>query len=173
MSSWVAVQRTARKLSSLEQESGAPQAHESNKQTARPSMREPPSKKQRDNSGPDSDSSSDGEILDDGEVESDNEDCISLDCPDDELLADLEKDLDDSEKTSKSVAQSIADIINKRIERGLSDEKLKQRLDKYTRPENCQNLQVPTINPEVWKKHVPATMKQHDLKLAMAQRAIV
>jgi len=54
-------------------------------------VREPPSKKQ---SGPDSESSSDGEILDDEEGESENDDCISLDCPDDELLAELEKDLD-------------------------------------------------------------------------------
>ena len=88
-------------------------------------------------------------------------------------LAELEKDLDDGEKTSQSVAQSIAGIINKRFDKGLSDEKLKQRLDKYTRPKNCQNLQVPTINPKVWKKYVPPTMKQHDLKLAMVQRTIV
>ena len=109
-------------------------------------MREPPSRKQWDTSGPGSDSSSDGE------VESDNEDCISLECPDDELLAELEKDLDDSDKMSKSVTKSITGIINKRFERGLSDEKLKQSLNKYTWPENCQNLQVPTINPKVWKK---------------------
>ena len=133
-------------------------------------MREPPSKKQ---SWPVSESSSDGDILDDEEGGSENDDCISLDCPDDVLLAELEKDLDESEKTSQRVAQSIVGIINKRFDKGLSDEKLKQRLDKYTRPENCQNLQVPTINPEVWKKYVPPTMKQHDLKLAIAQRATV
>ena len=67
--------------------------------------REPPSKKQ---SGPDSESSSDGEILDDEEGESENDDCISLDCPGDELLAELEKDLDDRKRPSRSVAQSIA-----------------------------------------------------------------
>ena len=67
-------------------------------------MREPPSKKQHDNSGPDSDSSLDREILDDGAVESDDEDFIPLDCPDDELLAEFEKHLDDSEKTLKNVA---------------------------------------------------------------------
>ena len=71
-------------------DSDAPHAHE-NKPTTRSSVREPPSKKQ---SGSDSESSSDGEILDDEEGESENDDCISLDCPDDELLAELEKDLD-------------------------------------------------------------------------------
>ena len=76
-----------------------PQAHENNIQMARPGMREPPSKKQRDNSGPDSDSSSDEEILNDGEAEGNNEDCISLDCPDHELQAEL-----------KSVAKSIAGL---------------------------------------------------------------
>ena len=92
---------------SPEWDSDAPQAHENNKPTTRSGVREPPSKKQ---SGPDSESSSDGEILDDEEGESENDDCISLDCPDDELLAELEKDLDDSEKTSQSVAQSVSGI---------------------------------------------------------------
>ena len=76
---------------SPEWDSDAPQAHENNKPTARSGVREPPSKKQ---SRPDSGSSSDGEIQDDKDGESENDDCISLDCPDDELLAELEKDLD-------------------------------------------------------------------------------
>ena len=112
-------------------------------------MKEPPAKKQ---SGPDSESNSDGEILDDEEEESENEDCISLDCPDDELLAELEKDLDDSEKTSQRVAQSIAGIINKRFDKGLSDEKLKQRLDKYTRPETVRICKSQQSTPKCGKK---------------------
>ena len=110
--------------------------------------------------------SSDGEIRDD-------EDALSLEeDSDDELLKELGEDLDDREKTSEKVAESMADIVNKRFSQGLSENKLKERLEKYPRPENCQNLQVPRVNREIWKD-LPATAKQADVKLAGVQRAIV
>ena len=66
----------------------------------------------------------------------------------------------------------MAAIINKRFAHGLSENKLKERLDKYLRPENCVNLRTPKVNAELWKD-LPATTKQADVKLASIQRAIV
>lgn len=117
------------------------------------------------NSGMNSDSSSEGEICDD-------DDTLSLECQDDDLLKEIESDLDNKEKTADKVADSMAEIINKRFAQGLSDNKLKERLDKYFRPDNCPNLQVPKVNVEIWKD-LPATVKQADVKLASVQRAIV
>ena len=110
-----------------------------------------------------SDSSSEGEIEDD---------TLSLDCQDDDLLTEIEQDLDNKEKTADKVADSMAEIINKRFGQGLSETKLRERLDKYVRPDNCPNLQVPKVNAEIWKD-LAASVKQADVKLASVQRAIV
>jgi len=66
----------------------------------------------------------------------------------------------------------MADLINKRFVKGLSDEKLNERIDFYARPENCENLQVPTVNPEVWKV-LPLAARKADLKMVTIQTAIV
>ena len=67
-----------------------------------------------------SDSSSEGEINDD------DDDTLSLDCQDDDLLKEKEQDLDNKEKTADKVADSMAEIINKRFGQGLSETKLKK-----------------------------------------------
>ena len=66
----------------------------------------------------------------------------------------------------------MAELINKRFVKGLSDEKLNERIDFYARPVNCENLQAPMVNPEVWKVLLPAARKA-DLKMVTIQRAIV
>ena len=108
----------------------------------------------------------------DGEIHDDDEDTLSIDCMDDDLLKEINLDLDNQEKTADKVAESMADIINKRFAHGLSDNKLKERFDKYLRPENCPKMTVPRVNPEIWKD-LPAVVKQADVKLASVQRAIV
>ena len=108
----------------------------------------------------------------DGEIHDDDEDVISLEeCSDDDLLKEIDNDLDNKEKTSAKVADSMAEIINKRFTQGLNDNKLKERLDKYTRPENCTGLQVPRVNREIWRD-LPTAVKQSDVKMTAIQRAI-
>ena len=70
------------------------------------------------------------------------------------------------------MADSMAEIITKRFDQGLSENKLKERLDKYLHPDNCPNLQVPTVNAEI-RKDLPANVIQADVKLASVQRVIV
>ena len=124
---------------------------------------------QVEDSRPDS-SDSEGELVGD-DVDEDDE-ILSLADEDEEFLASLDDELADKEKTSKRVASSLANHINKRFAGKLSDEKLKERMEKYHRPSNCEHLVVPTVNPEVWKS-LPAHARRADLKLAQTQRAIV
>ena len=61
---------------------------------------------------------------------------------DDDLLDELDQDLDEGEKTGEAVADSLANIVNKRK---VSEDKLKEKFDKYLRPSNCAALQVPLV----------------------------
>ena len=54
----------------------------------------------------------------------------------------------------------------------MSDEQFKGKSDKYLKPNNCEQLRVLTVNPEIGKK-LPPQAKQSDLKTAQVQRAIV
>ena len=50
-----------------------------------------------------------------GEINEDEDDTLSLDCQDDDLLNEIEQDLDNKEKAAEKVADSVAEIINKRF----------------------------------------------------------
>ena len=138
---------------------------ESDEEMKTPKKRKPAPKKTKIDDKDNIDSS-DGEIKDDDDV------LEVEDISDDELLKEIDNDLDNKEKTSDKVAESMADIINKRFGQGLPENKLKERLDKYARPENCQSLQVPKVNKEIWKD-LPVAAKQADVRLAGVQRAII
>ena len=53
-------------------------------------------------------------------------------------------------------------------ERSRSHKKLNKRIDCYVRPENCEHLQAPAVNPEVWKV-VPTAAWKVDLKMVTMQ----
>ena len=63
------------------------------------------------------------------------------------LALDFTKD----DKVSSPVSKPLAEIINKRWASKLSDNKLKELSEKYDRPENCEKLAVPQVNPEIWR----------------------
>ncbi|XP_070186207.1 uncharacterized protein [Littorina saxatilis] len=109
--------------------------------------------------------SSDGEIL----VE---DDVLSIVCSDEDLMKEIDGELDREEITADAVASSMADLIDKRFAKGLGEDKFAERIDLYPRPINCQKLQVPKVNTEVWKL-LPVNAKKADLKLASIQRAVI
>ena len=43
-------------------------------------------------------------------------------------------------------------MIDKMVKTSLSEEQLKEKYDKYNRPENCENLMGTKVNPEIWSK---------------------
>ncbi|CAB4038826.1 Hypothetical predicted protein, partial [Paramuricea clavata] len=88
------------------------------------------------------------------------------------LLSQIASDFDEDENTSGAVTEKLAEIVNKRFSAPLGEEKLKEKLGQYLRPDNCAKLAVPKVNPEIWMKlNRPAS--RQDLHMASIQRAIV
>ena len=90
----------------------------------------------------------------------------------DSLLLDIENDFSQQEDTGPAIAQKLADIINKRWSEKLSDQKLREKREKYPRPTNCEQVVVPRMNPEIWSR-VDHTAKQLDLKSSAIQTNLV
>ena len=66
-----------------------------------------------------------------------------------------------------AITEKLATIINKRLSEKLSDQKLKEKRDQYPRPDNCDRLVAPRINPEIWARIENA--KQLDLRASTNQ----
>ena len=78
----------------------------------------------------------------------------------------IDKELNQEEKFYKRVSDTLASIIDKRWQTKMPSEKLKKVLDKYgCRPENCQRLVVPRVNPQIWNK-LQRTHKMTDLRIS-------
>ena len=90
----------------------------------------------------------------------------------DALLNEIAPDFESDEQTDLKVAQKLADIVNKRWGSKLEEAKLKEKLAKYNRPDNCEKLTVPKVNPEIWNKLKHGT-KSADLRLANMQKVLV
>ena len=62
--------------------------------------------------------------------------------------------------------------MNKMASNKLSEEKLKEKLNKYSRPQNCEKLVGAKVNPEIWSKIRPET-RSRDLKMQKIQNTIL
>ena len=114
--------------------------------------------------------------------ESDNSDCEELltnkadsgatngqrDESPDGLLDEIAQSLEETERTDEAFAEKLADIANKRWLQRLSDEKLKEKLEKWPRPVNCDKIIVPKVNPEIWGK-LSRQAKGNDLQFSRLQ----
>jgi hypothetical protein len=86
----------------------------------------------------------------------------------DNLLNEIAEALDDTERTDDAIPEKLAEIANKRWHHKLSDDKLKEKREKFSRPVNCEHVIVPRVNPEIWSKLTSAP-RGTDLKLAQLQ----
>ena len=95
------------------------------------------------------------------------------DCHDeaDLLLTEIEQTLNQEERTDDPVSKKLADIANQRWLQRLSDDQLKEKLDNYNRPENCERLVVTQVNPEIWRK-LNRFARLNDLKLSRVQEQV-
>ena len=89
-----------------------------------------------------------------------------------DLLKGVAQDFDDEEQTDAVISDNLAGILNKRWSNPLNPSKLKEKMDKYSRPENCIGLKVPRVNPEIWNKLEHFTKRQ-DLRASSLQKTIV
>ena len=89
----------------------------------------------------------------------------------DDLLSEISQDFAQADDVGPNINQQLADIITKRWSSKLNDAKQKEKLDKYTRPENCDNLIVPRVNAEIWDK-IDQKARQQDLRVSTIQKFI-
>ena len=90
----------------------------------------------------------------------------------DDFLTTLALEYSADDKTCSPVSTQLADIVNKRWSAKLSDDKFKEKVAKYDRPENCDRLQAPKVNPEIWSR-ISNTGQRQDLKLVSIQKTLV
>ena len=91
------------------------------------------------------------ELLDTTESDNTNTEAVQIE-ENDTLLDEIEHSLNEDEKTDSPVSEKLANIANKRWLLKLGDDQLKEKLEKYHRPENCEKLAVTQVNPEIWEK---------------------
>lgn len=66
------------------------------------------------------------------------------------LLDEISQEFDINEKGPK-IDDSVAKVVNKRWKGKMNIKILREKMNKYPVPENCDNLLVPRINNPVWK----------------------
>ena len=88
------------------------------------------------------------------------------------LLNEIAHDYSPETSTSPTISQKLAKIVDNRWSKMLESNKLKDKMEQYSRPENCEKLIVPRVNPEVWNK-LGHTSHGSDLKMAGLQKPLV
>ena len=89
----------------------------------------------------------------------------------DELLKELVASLQEEDRKGPQVQQQLADIAIKQWGNKLNPNKMTSILGKHTQPENCEDMSIARVNPEIW---VPlnAAKRKADLRLANMQQAL-
>jgi hypothetical protein len=90
----------------------------------------------------------------------------------DAFLTTLALEYSADDKTSGPVSTQLAEIVNKRWSSKLSDDKFEEKIAKYDRPENCERLFAPKVNPEIWSR-ISNMGQRQDLKLVAIQKTLV
>lgn len=86
------------------------------------------------------------------------------------VLSSLKQDMQKDE-TGPNVDNELASIINTLIKDGLPDEKLQDKMNKYHRPGNCENLTKVRVNQAVWDNLSPSVRSQ-DVRMQKVQTSL-
>ena len=70
----------------------------------------------------------------------------------DDVLGKLSKLYELEGTVSDPINAKLASLVGKVVKTSLSEEKIKEKHEKYDRPENCENLINTRVNPEIWSK---------------------
>ena len=70
----------------------------------------------------------------------------SIETSEPNVLADVGRDLDASEKNGPAASEGQADIVNSLLKEKLPDEKIQSKIDLYPRPQNVTGLKAPRVN---------------------------
>ena len=90
----------------------------------------------------------------------------------DSLLTTIAQELDVSEQMGAAVQERLASIVEGLLRTKLSDEKWREKVGKYPRPQNLENLRTPRVNPLIWNQ-LSAGVRTNDAKQQRTQHALV
>ena len=90
---------------------------------------------------------------------------------DDSLLDNLSKSLEGEEETSSPIPEKLAAIVEKRWHCKLAMNKIKEKQDKFLRPENCKTLVAPRVNKAIWST-LTRDVKSKDIRLTQPQQIL-
>ena len=88
------------------------------------------------------------------------------------VLADIARDLDASEKTGPAASEGLADIVNSLLKEKLPDEKIQSKIDLYPQPQIVAGLRTPRVNHLIWNQ-ISATSRTNDSRTQKSQNALV
>ena len=86
------------------------------------------------------------------------------------MLKELVASLQDEDTKGTKVQQQLADIPIKRWGTKLQSDKISSILGKHPQPENCEDMAIARVNPEIWAP-LDAAKRKTDLRLANMQQA--
>ena len=71
---------------------------------------------------------------------------------DDDLFDGLEQFYSQYSQTGPNVNDKLSKLIDTMLRAKVSDEKMEEKAGRFRRPQNCENLVLPKVNPEIWIK---------------------
>ena len=71
---------------------------------------------------------------------------------DDDLFDGLEQFYSQDSQTGPKVNDKLSKLIDTMLRAKVPDEKMKEKAGRFRRPQNCENLVLPKVNPEIWSK---------------------
>ena len=101
-------------------------------------------------------------LLSEDNKEDESDDDVAVE----EHLRKVEREFTQNEKTLDSLSPKLAAAINKMWVSQAEESKIKDRLNKYLRPENCTGLSEPKVNPEIWPT-IKSRIRSTDVKLQL------
>ena len=69
-----------------------------------------------------------------------------------EALNDLGNAYADIANLGTEVDGQLATIVNNILTSRMTDEKLREKMEKFIRPANCDKLEITRVNPDIWEK---------------------
>ena len=84
-------------------------------------------------------------------------------------LQEIEQELVNNDKRSNPVSEYLERLLNNILKNKISEEKVKELLDKYPPPANLQGMVTPKVNLEIWNK-LKTDTRSRDIRMQKAQQ---
>ena len=89
-----------------------------------------------------------------------------------EALNDLGNAYADIANLGTKVDGQLATIVNNILTSRMTDEKRKEKMEKFIRPAKCDKLEITRVNPEIWEK-LSAQARARDQRAQRVQKPVV